>query len=139
MALLACFAQLVCRRRFVDDASAGAVSTAICVPLDVLTNLPVVITEQDPLKRPADDHVPGFPKRIRRRFRERRCCMEIVGDRRLIAGTRPWKIRCRRHWHRRSLERWRRIAVLAIFSSQWRCRVSVGMSVRSVLVLVRTA
>eukprot|EP00965_Chrysotila_dentata_P254085 6211755-Pleurochrysis_carterae.AAC.1 len=49
--------------------------------------------------------------------------MEIVGDRRLVARTRPWKIRYRRHdWHRRSLEPWRRIAVLAIFASQRRCR-----------------
>eukprot|EP00965_Chrysotila_dentata_P088979 2937435-Pleurochrysis_carterae.AAC.3 len=60
MVLLACFAQFLCRRRFVNDASAWAVSTAICVLFDVLTNLPVVITEPDPLKRPADDHVPEF-------------------------------------------------------------------------------
>eukprot|EP00965_Chrysotila_dentata_P054719 1816879-Pleurochrysis_carterae.AAC.1 len=60
MALLACFAQLLCRRRFVNHACAGAVSTAICVSLYVLTDLSVIITETDPLKGPADDHVPGF-------------------------------------------------------------------------------
>eukprot|EP00965_Chrysotila_dentata_P053443 1773198-Pleurochrysis_carterae.AAC.1 len=49
--------------------------------------------------------------------------MEIARDRRLVDGIRPRTIRCRRRWHRRSLERWRRIAVLASFSSQWRCRV----------------
>eukprot|EP00965_Chrysotila_dentata_P073968 2442646-Pleurochrysis_carterae.AAC.2 len=95
MALLACFTQLPCCRCFVNDASAGAVSTAICVLFDVRTNLPVIITKPDPLKRPADDHVPGFWERFRRRFRERRCRMEIVGDWRLVAGTRPWKIPCR--------------------------------------------
>eukprot|EP00965_Chrysotila_dentata_P217083 6189781-Pleurochrysis_carterae.AAC.1 len=62
--------------------------------------------------------------------------MEIVGDRCLVAGTRPWKIRCRRLWHRRSLERWRRIAVLAIFSRQRRCR-AWGRDVDAVCVCAR--
>eukprot|EP00965_Chrysotila_dentata_P087263 2881453-Pleurochrysis_carterae.AAC.1 len=125
-ALASSFAAIRVRRapvvRVHRDACAGSVGTASCVPLDVLTNLAIVVSKANPLKRPADDHVPRFRRRILWKFCHRHCCIEIGQSRDLGWGVLLLKIRCRRTRHIWRLKQWRFFAISGRRPCLRRCR-----------------